>query len=814
MRRHFLFAICVIAMMLIVESCKEYDDEITLPTLIHIGLESEEVVIKLQDTITIAPKFKSESGYKIEWTENEKIIGTSDSLVYIAKTVGRHKVNFRLENDGGHISQNYTIDVKLPAPKITDIGVEKAEFNLKLGTSKVIKPLFTPSTDYKCSWLLGEKIVSEEDSLTFQADKIGHYEIKFSVTNSSGSASQRYEIDVKEDIIKPRLLESGMVNNQVEILVGKTLSVIPKFESKYDYEICWKLDDKEISTKDALSYVIPSSLSEGVHKLSFTLIDRAGKITQDYSINVIHLPVITGLEDTYNIALGDDNSQLLEATVDDKGLNCIYEWQRDGNVIGTGKAISFHSQTEQEYTVKFIVKTDYGNVEKEIKLIFKQPVKPSFSFGDEKIPEHELMDPKGYGTDLPFRFAIDIDNEDELDDVNIEWFVDGVQNSEFKDKFINVIFNTPGEHKVKVRVTNRGQYREMTRTMDVLEINSYSEKAGLILYRGKDSSSLTWIKEDRKKKRFYRRSNITHNPQNGGLPAGAFSLTEHGNKLYVVSSQEITVLNKPDLSIDKRITSPDGTYALKHFLTFDGVTGFVKSKNGIHVVDISGSSIERNAISGTECRETINDIQYNNVKMIKSGGKIFATKNDIIMIIDPIKKAVISEGKIYWGSHGRYISGITRENDDSIWLAFTKGDADGNYATLINVNSALEEISSVSIDRQYTLCGDERKMNFVSCNLLYANGSLVFRGSEKTALKWVIGEKTGGIAAHKTLKDFSSSPWNMTSSAMPAVHPETGEIYLPHLSRYISTFSDQGDFEWYADKSSDNKAAGIYFIGF
>lgn len=243
---------------------------------------------------------------------------------------------------------------------------------------------------------LTNKIIIESDNYSSNKNKLGDYEIDFSVTDSSGNTAKFTVLVRVVDITKPNIFFDSSnaniskyykSNNIFEVGYKETMSVDEikshyKAQDNYDGDITSDieiLNDEYTSNKSTLgNYEILLNVkdtSDNESKLSITVnvIDNIAPVFND--INIVEAPLSNGIKTIAYI------KSLLSATD-----------EIDGNIDVTIKSDRYTNNAKKvgEYEVVFIATDSSGNIAEHIVIVkVIDDIIPTIFVDDYIIPKSE-----------------------------------------------------------------------------------------------------------------------------------------------------------------------------------------------------------------------------------------------------------------------------------------------------------------------------------------------------------------------------------------------------------------------------------------
>ena len=282
-----LLYLCVI--VAISSSCN-IDEDITtaLPPKIILDSETGVYTVKMGREIVIAPGYESATDATYSWVMDGEVIGTSPSLSFTGKKLGKHYISITVTTNSGSDKENIRVDVvDLEIPAVSIVGA-KSQYVTVGTTLQFIASLKETTLPTTILWTLNDESVSEGTSYTFTPTELGKYTITATATNEDGSFSDYVEVEVvnAEDI--PFVWD--FERTAYHTVEGRKLYIEPTSTSAdegvtYD----WRIKDSEESLGSSrdLILVVPT---EGEYQIVATATASKGEnlvtLTHEFDVKV------------------------------------------------------------------------------------------------------------------------------------------------------------------------------------------------------------------------------------------------------------------------------------------------------------------------------------------------------------------------------------------------------------------------------------------------------------------------------------------------------------------------------------------------
>lgn len=282
----FIFLSVIVA---ISSSCN-IDEEITtaLPPKIILDSETGVYTVKMGREIVIAPGYESATDATYSWVMDGEVIGTSPSLSFTGKKLGKHYISITVTTNSGSDKENIRVDVvNLEIPAVSIVGA-KSQYVTVGTTLQFIASLKETTLPTTILWTLNDESVSEGTSYTFTPTELGKYTITATATNEDGSFSDYIEVEVVNADDIPFVWD--FERTAYHTVEGRKLYIEPTSTSAdvgvtYD----WRIKDSEESLGSSrdLIFVVPT---EGEYQIVATATASKGEnlvtLTHEFDVKV------------------------------------------------------------------------------------------------------------------------------------------------------------------------------------------------------------------------------------------------------------------------------------------------------------------------------------------------------------------------------------------------------------------------------------------------------------------------------------------------------------------------------------------------
>ena len=282
----FIFLSVIVA---ISSSCN-IDEEITtaLPPKIILDSETGVYTVKMGREIVIAPGYESATDATYSWVMDGEVIGTSPSLSFTGKKLGKHYISITVTTNSGSDKENIRVDVvNLEIPAVSIVGA-KSQYVTVGTTLQFIASLKETTLPTTILWTLNDESVSEGTSYTFTPTELGKYTITATATNEDGSFSDYIEVEVVNADDIPFVWD--FERTAYHTVEGRKLYIEPTSTSAdvgvtYD----WRIKDSEESLGSSrdLIFGVPT---EGEYQIVATATASKGEnlvtLTHEFDVKV------------------------------------------------------------------------------------------------------------------------------------------------------------------------------------------------------------------------------------------------------------------------------------------------------------------------------------------------------------------------------------------------------------------------------------------------------------------------------------------------------------------------------------------------
>lgn len=285
----FLF----LSVIVVVSSSCNIDEEITttLPPKIILDSETGIYTVKQGREIVIAPSYESAEGATYRWTLDGRLLSTSSSLSFMREMVGEYFIVLTIITDAGYDSEEIRVDVvELEVPTVSIAG--KQNITVAVGSElKLNATVRDTSIPTSFHWCVNDEQVSEEMTLTFMAESIGHYTITANASNEDGSHSDSVVVDVVSPEDMP--FEWAFDKSDYHTVVGRKLLITPSTSGMAEDDVVysWSVSESELTGNEE-SFVFTANTAGDYHISATAKAQRGAQ-----EITIAHDFVVTAYEE-------------------------------------------------------------------------------------------------------------------------------------------------------------------------------------------------------------------------------------------------------------------------------------------------------------------------------------------------------------------------------------------------------------------------------------------------------------------------------------------------------------------------------------
>ena len=238
------------------------------------------------------------------------------------------------------------IDEDLTTPLKPSISIEQNRYRLKVGQSvELTAEVENVDQQTTYSWSSQGVVLSSSKSYRFEAVQEGTFLITLTVSNSAGSASVDFRIDVSK--IAPPVVRFAVGEDKIfQMVVGRSYRLLPDVESASEKSLKWILDGKNVGDGESLELKFDQVAD---HTLSLVAENEDGRGECQISLSVrTHVGDMLHIDTERHVALG--RTLYLEPTMWDED-QASFEWRMGGELLGTEQLLKFTPSAEGEYQI-------------------------------------------------------------------------------------------------------------------------------------------------------------------------------------------------------------------------------------------------------------------------------------------------------------------------------------------------------------------------------------------------------------------------------------------------------------------------------
>ena len=180
-------------------------DEVILDDRDHapvITLDSESGVytVKMGRELTIAPTVEYAEGATYSWIVDGKLAGSEPTYTAVFTELGEVYITFRVETAAGKAEAELRVDVLELTPPVISLALPAEGLKVLPGVEYTFTPDIQHSDveGFKIEWVREGKIVSTENTYTFNEKELGVYTVTINASNIDGTTTKDVSVEVVE----------------------------------------------------------------------------------------------------------------------------------------------------------------------------------------------------------------------------------------------------------------------------------------------------------------------------------------------------------------------------------------------------------------------------------------------------------------------------------------------------------------------------------------------------------------------------------------------------------------------------------------
>ena len=227
----------------------------------------------------------------------------------------------------------------------------------------------------------------------------------------------------------------------VDIDVDSTLSFVADITNTDVYTCSWSIDEETVSELPSFIYTF---VTPGSFDVKFLAANEKGRLEKNFTVNVAGVPLEVEYSceaDTVSARIGETVELSVTVLAGDK--NTVHSWKIDGEELSSSNVFAKSFDTPGKYTLNhFAINRDSMTASRSWVLdISDLPLEVTFTPKEQSITSF-------VGDVVNFSAAV----TSGVFGVGFAWTVDGAEAG--TDKTLEQKFDSTGEHKVAVKVTN------------------------------------------------------------------------------------------------------------------------------------------------------------------------------------------------------------------------------------------------------------------------------------------------------------------------------------------------------------------------
>lgn len=402
----------LIPFCLVLFSCREQAAPVEYDTPV-VNFPSEETVVDA--VVGQAVTFKAEiiSGYKVSctWSIDGVVEAASENFTYIFSEPGSYDVAFEAHNGGGKVERHYTAivtdDFKMHLSVLDSAEITRLQLS-NLNVAAIVDV----GSDVEHSWTLvpsepvgSEPLLIGEDAFCgYFLENTGHYVVSYTGSNSSGSYSRSFAVNVVE---RPLELSYSIYDDAFSVSKGEKVSIsVTALFGGTGLTHKWTVNGEDAGAGDTLDW---SADEGGLYVIEYHGENARGETAgRSWSVTVISLEFMFDdfeegdkLQSWWTLAQNTPGIELVD-NPDRSGINTSAKCMKD-SVTGTGGTSGYFDLKGAQIKKAGIDLTKYNTIRMKVYL-GKNRYYPRIQFNGTKYPPVNPPKFTGGWEELVFKF--------------------------------------------------------------------------------------------------------------------------------------------------------------------------------------------------------------------------------------------------------------------------------------------------------------------------------------------------------------------------------------------------------------------------
>lgn len=246
---------------------------------------------------------------------------------------------------------------KKPAPTI-ELESETGVYLIKVGKDLILKPTITNDEDAYYSWVIDNKLVSTDKTLSYRGNTEGSVFVLFTVETKYGSAEEEIRIDVAN--LAPPVISFVIPSWGVKVLANTDYILSPDIQNWEGATYEWKLGAKTVGTDSCYTF---NQKELGNYNLTLSAKNGDGEAKKEIQVEVLEtLPYNVSFERPSFFQTTTERNVFNGKTIYLEPLldffeNPTYSWSVNGEAVADiqQSLFAFTPKTAGKYTISVSV---------------------------------------------------------------------------------------------------------------------------------------------------------------------------------------------------------------------------------------------------------------------------------------------------------------------------------------------------------------------------------------------------------------------------------------------------------------------------
>ena len=200
MHRFYYF---IISACMLFSSCNKDEvitEEVGGQPIIELDSETGIYTVKVDHELTIAPTYQNVEDALFAWTIDGTLVSSGPSLQRTWNECGDFYVKLRVDNAEGYAEEELKVEVKELTPPVISLALPSQGLKVVRNTDYTFTPDIQHSDveGFKIEWVREGKIVSTENTYTFNEKELGVYTVTINASNIDGTTTKDVSVEVVE----------------------------------------------------------------------------------------------------------------------------------------------------------------------------------------------------------------------------------------------------------------------------------------------------------------------------------------------------------------------------------------------------------------------------------------------------------------------------------------------------------------------------------------------------------------------------------------------------------------------------------------